>query len=378
MEFNLWSFILDNFEAAGAIGGYVSISIIGFALISFIAQKRFDKISTQIGPKWLHPIIGSFFGAIPGCGATIILASLYKKKKISFGGLFASFISTLGEGSFVLLGSSDEADVVGNLEAYLIVTIFGFITGIIFGYLADFFGIRKTRENNNISLESHVITKNKNSFSSNFIENLGVCSILVMAIFLAPGSIMALWGQSIESIANLTYWISIILTITCIVFYLLSKYIYKDLKCYDNNIISTLSHAVLDVSMVVTYVFIALFIANYVIDFLVGAEMFNSWMTSSLFIVVLLAALIGLTPGCGGMIAVATAFITIPNFPISALIAAAIATSGDGIFPLIAENRKDGLIVTIIGLLIAVAVGYFALFLEIKYPQVFDLFRFIV
>ena len=189
---------------------------------------------------------------------------------------------------------------------------------------------------------------------------------------------MALWGQSIESIANLTYWISIILTITCIVFYLLSKYIYKDLKCYDNNIISTLSHAVLDVSMVVTYVFIALFIANYVIDFLVGAEMFNSWMTSSLFIVVLLAALIGLTPGCGGMIAVATAFITIPNFPISALIAAAIATSGDGIFPLIAENRKDGLIVTIIGLLIAVAVGYFALFLEIKYPQVFDLFRFIV
>ena len=364
MEFNLWSFILDNFEAAGAIGGYVSISIIGFALISFIAQKRFDKISTQIGPKWVHPILGSFFGAIPGCGATIILASLYKKKKISFGGLFASFISTLGEGSFVLLGASDEADVVGNLQAYLTVTIFGFITGIIFGYIADFFGIRKTRENNNTYLEDHVIPKNKNSYLSNFIENLGVYSILVMAIFLAPGSIMALWGQSIESIANLTYWISIILTINCIVFYLLSKYIYKDRECHDNNnIISTLSHAILDVSMVVTYVFISLFIANYIIDVLVGAEMFNSWMTSSSIIVVLLAAIIGVTPGCGGMIAVATAFITIPNFPISALIAAAIATSGDGIFPLIAENRKDGLIVSIFGLLLALAVGYIALLL---------------
>ena len=38
-------------------------------------------------------------GAVPGCGATIIVATLYKNKKISFGGLLASFISTLGEGS---------------------------------------------------------------------------------------------------------------------------------------------------------------------------------------------------------------------------------------------------------------------------------------
>ena len=40
------------------------------------------------------------------------------------------------------------------------------------------------------------------------------------------------------------------------------------------------------------------------------------------------------------------AFITIPNFPMAALIAAAIATSGDGFFPLIAENRKDTVCIT--------------------------------
>ena len=39
MEFSLWSFILDNLEAAGAIGGYVSISIVGFALISFVRKR---------------------------------------------------------------------------------------------------------------------------------------------------------------------------------------------------------------------------------------------------------------------------------------------------------------------------------------------------
>ena len=49
MEFNLWSFILDNLESAGAIGGYVSLSIIGFTLISFATKKRHDNVESQIG-----------------------------------------------------------------------------------------------------------------------------------------------------------------------------------------------------------------------------------------------------------------------------------------------------------------------------------------
>ena len=117
--------------------------------------------------------------------------------------------------------------------------------------------------------------------------------------------------------------------------------------------------------MVVTYVFVGLFVANYIIDVLVGADTFNAWMTSSVYVVILLAALIGVTPGCGGVIAVAVGFITVPNFPMAALIAAAIATSGDGIFPLLAENRKDGIIVSGFGLLVALVVGYIALVLGI-------------
>ena len=364
MEFNIWSFILGNLESAGAIGGYVSLSIIGFALISFATKKRHDNIASQIGPKWAHPIIGSFLGAIPGCGATIVVASLYKNKKISFGGLFATFISTLGEGSFVLLGASNEADVAGNLKAYVIITIFGLIAGIIFGYLFDILGFTAVSENNQ---EKHIEPQNlqikKNTLSGIFIENLGFYAIIAMAIFLAPGSVMALWGGSIDSISSLTFWVSVVLTASCVVYYCVSIFIYKNHDCYSsyNTIKSSILHAVLDVAMVVTYVFIGLFVANYIIDILVGAETFDTWMNSSAYVVILLAALIGVTPGCGGVIAVLVAFITIPNFPIAALIAAAIATSGDGIFPLLAENRKDGLIVSGFGLVVALVVGYLAL-----------------
>ena len=147
MELDVWLFILDNLEAAGVIGGYVSLSIIGFSLISYLAKKKYGNLSAQISPKWAHPIIGSILGCIPGCGATIVVASLYKNKQISFGGLFAAFISTLGEGSFVLLGASQEADVASNLKAYVIITIFGLIAGIIFGYLSDIFKFRANSEN---------------------------------------------------------------------------------------------------------------------------------------------------------------------------------------------------------------------------------------
>ena len=63
------------------------------------------------------------------------------------------------------------------------------------------------------------------------------------------------------------------------------------------------------------------------------------------------------------MISVAVAFIFIPNFPISALIAAGIATSGDGLFPLLADNKEDGLIVSIASFFIALFVGFSSLLL---------------
>ena len=363
MEFKLWSFILDNLEAAGVIGGYVSLSIIGFALVSFATRNRLNKATSNIGPKWTHPIVGSLLGIIPGCGATIIVASLFKNNKISFGGLLATFTSTLGEGSFVLLGASNEADVAGNLKAYFIITVFGLIAGIIFGLISDFYGFRI---NSKTEIQQNLKPKiQQNSKLEIFTERIGFYSIILMAIFLAPGSIMAFWGGEIESIAELTYWISIILTTTCVCFYFSKKILNTNHnECLnENNFKSKTLHAVLDVSMVITYVFIGLFIANFIIDIVIGPETFDSWMTSSSYIVILLAALIGAIPGCGGMIAVAVAYITIPNFPLAALIAAAIATSGDGIFPLIAANKKDGLILTGIGFTGALVVGYIAIIL---------------
>lgn len=304
-------------------------------------------------------------GIIPGCGATIVVSSMYKNRKISFGGLFATFIATLGEGSFVLLGASDEADVAANLSAFVIVNVVGFVVGVSLGFAVDAFGFKASGEavTEEASADKHSHDDTASPFVKMFVEQIGFYILLAMGIFLMPGSIMALWGGGIDAIADLTVWVSTALTVFSILYFLVYKFGYKGKCCCSTNedLRSTLLDAIADISLVVFYVFIGLFVANFIIDVLVGAETFDAWMTSSAFVVVILAALIGATPGCGGMIAVAVAYTSIDNFPIAALIAAAIATSGDGIFPLIAQNKKDALIITVAGFVTAIVVGYGAL-----------------
>ena len=359
MDFDLWSFVLDNLEAAGVIGGYVSISIVGVALISLATKGKTQSVG-QIGPRWAQPIIGAFFGVIPGCGGTIVVSSMYKNNKISFGGLFAAFITTLGEGSFVLLGASDEAQVAANLKAFFIVNIIGFVVGIILGYVVDAIGYKINPDKllESINEEHQYQSEKDNGVGQLIVDKYGFYVILAMCAFLVPGSIMALWGGGIKAIEDISIWVAMALTAGCIVYFLVNKLVNRGHACSpEEGFKSTLLHSVADITMVVSYVFIGLLVCNFVIDVLVGPERFAEWMTSSTVVVVLLAALIGATPGCGGMIAVAVAFVSIANFPLAALIAAAIATSGDGIFPLLAENKKDGFIITASGFAVACVVG---------------------
>ena len=199
-----------------------------------------------------------------------------------------------------------------------------------------------------------------------FVNHLGFYLLIAMAVFLFPGSVMAFWGGGIAALDSITVWVSIITTACCIAYHFAHRSSHGN--CSDEESISqiALTHSIADVALVVTYVFVGLFVANFIIDVLVGPERFDDWMNSSAALVVVLAAFIGATPGCGGMIAVAAAYTIVPQFPIAALIAAGIATSGDGIFPLLASNKKDAIKVTAAGLLIALVVGYGSLALGVN------------
>ncbi|GEK90722.1 hypothetical protein AKA01nite_03440 [Alkalibacterium kapii] len=345
----------------------MSLSLIGVSLLTYASQGKLSKYK-QVGPSGFHPIIGALLGLIPGCVATIVVSSMYKNKKISFGGLFATFIATLGEGSFVLLGASDEASVVANLKAFFIVNLVGAIAAIVFGYLVDSVGIHISVKDIPVKATHDKHHKSQEiTLSEVIIKYIGFYLILSFSLFLLPGSLMALWGGDLPGYDSLFDQAAILFSLTSIIYYFIYTFTSKRQSCScGNNLREALEHAVIDISTVIVYVFAGLLVANYIIDILIGPETFDAWMTSSAFIVVAIAGIIGATPGCGGMISVAVAYLAIPNFPIAALITAGIATSGDGIFPLLVSNKKAAIVITALGLLVALIVGYALLALGIE------------
>ena len=156
------------------------------------------------------------------------------------------------------------------------------IAGIVFGYLIDFTGFSSdfTHDQKELFVEESSID-GQNNFAEKFIDELGFYLIMIIAIFLAPSSIMALWGDEIEYISEIINSIYVSLTAVCIIYYI-SKLFYKqhNISC-ENTLKSTSLHAVKDVAMVVTFVFLGLIMANYIIDEMVGEEKFKSWMNSS-------------------------------------------------------------------------------------------------
>ncbi len=368
MNFDVLSFLFDNLVASGVIGGYVAISLIVVNVLTHVYKDSLTK-RVQSAPNGSQSIIGALLGAIPGCGGTIAASMLYKNENLSFGGLLAAFITTLGEGSFVLLGASNEPSVPidANLKAFAIVNIVGICVGILVGSISDALKLKgfnydlHTKE-----VETSDISSGSHSRFENIIEQVGLYLVLAITLFLAPGSIMALWGGGIASIEEITVIMCLVMTVVSIIYYGVQTFI-LDGHCHSDShqdIRSVLVESVMDITMVISYVFVGLVVANFVIDILVGEEQFMSWMNESAMVVVVLAALIGVTPGCGGMIAAAVAYVTIPNFPIAALISSGIATSGDGILPLLANNKKEALTISGLSLAVALIVGYGALLID--------------
>ena len=142
--------------------------------------------------------------------------------------MFAAFISTLGEGSFVLLGASNESDVAANLKAYAIIAIFGFIAGILIPVFYDdvlnFTGSFSNKDQNNFKYKENVKKSNNDEINQkdHVLQIIGFYVIMLMVIFLAPGSVMAFWGGGIEVISELTLYVSIALTISCILYYFMN------------------------------------------------------------------------------------------------------------------------------------------------------------
>jgi len=89
----------------------------------------------------------------------------------------------------------------------------------------------------------------------------------------------------------------------------------------------------------------------------------EGWVSSNLFVVLLLAILIGIIPESGPHLIFVTLFAS-GAIPFSILLASSIVQDGHGMLPLFAESKKGFLAVKVINMFFAFILGAIALMFD--------------
>ena len=140
LGFLILSLAFQSNDIGGIIRGvlvdaYIQVSIfVGFTLFIFIGLDSLTKFNIEDflkKTKKIHVPISTFLGALPGCGGAIIIVTQFIQGRISFGSLVAVLTSTMGDAAFLLVSKEPSTG--------LLVFIIAGTTGMISGYIVDFF-----------------------------------------------------------------------------------------------------------------------------------------------------------------------------------------------------------------------------------------------
>jgi len=94
----------------------------------------FDKFSESVlATGQFQPLLASFFGLIPGCGTSVVLASLYVGGILSFGGSLAGLAAASGDTILVLASNK-----IPKKDIFIILSLV-FLFSLVAGYIALLF-----------------------------------------------------------------------------------------------------------------------------------------------------------------------------------------------------------------------------------------------
>ncbi len=376
-----------------AVGSFVGITLLLFGYINYRSEGKLIRAIEE--RKKLQVIIGAFLGLTPGCGGAIMVMPLYLLGKVSFGTVVATLIATMGDAAFVIL--------VYSPKLFIKVSLVSFIVAVTTGYLMDYFKIgenlvervRSREELRNLHkafedepMEFELDAENgsmafmhigheegdivdmalhhEHSVQGNlhrFRHNTGYKLFWMLIV---PGfilGVMDLMQVDLDSglpIKNLTL-IGAVGTFFSIIYTIISKKVIKDdnhaeTESKMHSLKETLVHNAEETAFVISWVFLAFLLYEVGLELMGGEEVLVAFMSRSGFLVVLIAVLVGLIPGCGPQVLLATLYVT-GVIPFSALIANAICNDGDALFPLLAINRRSAVWVSVYNLIPALIVG---------------------
>ncbi|MFD1641881.1 putative manganese transporter [Halohasta litorea] len=369
------------------VSAFVAVTVL---LFSYIQYRTRGKLTAKLGDNSrIQPLVGALLGLTPGCGGAIVMMPLYIRGTVSFGTVVATLIATAGDSAFVILALAPEA----ALYSYGIT----FVTAVVFGYAVDRFGLGVGRVDRAVSQLSEPMTDGGASVSvigrssnpahayegpspghshdtgpdrsSPILTPLSHALHAVWWLAAAAGFVIGILyllrgAPDIPLVFEGSF--DGAFTVVGLTGTTLSVYLYLVGRHYIGegeigraresfaSLYGTFQHAAMETSFVTVWVLAAYLLYEYPV------ALFSLDIAAVAAAAGVLApiggALLGVIPGCGPQIVLASAYAQ-GGIPFSALTANAISQDGDALFPLLAIDKKAAIVASIYTTVPALVVG---------------------
>jgi hypothetical protein len=376
-------------DAFLAVTVFVAAMVLLFSWLQYISAGRFvDTI--RANTAW-QPVIGALMGITPGCGGAIVMMPMYARGYVTYGTVIATLIATLGDAAFVLIGAAvtDPSFIAPVIAVHLI----SFVVGISWGYLVDGMKITpsnplgKFSANYNDNSPSRTVLQETNENMSEVFDDLGreektgwgyfllhqgyTVWWIVTSLGLIFAILLLVWSaQDADFTLEINYnpltldgfitWVGLIGTSLSVILYISQKnWISDDSEASIGDKLYSLRETMIHSASETAFVTFWVMSAYLIFEF---SMLFSGMNEADLahfgdgIIAVILAAVIGLIPGCGPQIIAITAYTKdLISFP--ALVANAISQDGDALFPLLVRHRVASIWATVHTTIPALIVG---------------------
>jgi len=254
--------------------------------------------------------------------------------------------------------SGDEAFVMFAMfpQKAMLLTIIIFVVGVLAGYLTDKFykpkGILKDIASHDLPLHDEPECKcfqREKILAYLFHPSLYRLSVAVIIILLLSGVATGVLSGK----ADLWIKITLILSFSFALFVVVSVPDHFLKEHIWNHIVKV------HLPRIFLWVF-GILLAMHFLMMYIDVE---SWISNNMFVVLLLAILIGIIPESGPHLIFVTLFAS-GTVPFSILLASSISQDGHGMLPMLAESKKGFVAVKVVNMIFAIIVGAIGLLLK--------------
>lgn len=328
------------------ITGFVFIMMLVIEYINVQSKGMWQKHFT--GNKWKQYLIAGFLGVIPGCLGAFTVVALFTHRLVSFGALVTTMIATSGDEAFIMFAMFPQKA--------MLLTIIIFVVGVLAGYLTDKFykpkGILKDIASHDLPLHDEPECKcfqREKIWAYLFHPSVYRLSVAVIIILLLSGVATGVLSGK----ADLWIKITLILSFSFALFVVVSVPDHFLKEHIWNHIVKV------HLPRIFLWVF-GILLAMHFLMMYIDVE---SWISNNMFVVLLLAILIGIIPESGPHLIFVTLFAS-GTVPFSILLASSISQDGHGMLPMLAESKKGFVAVKVVNMIFAIIVGAIGLLLK--------------